>query len=169
MLTNRTLYWRTYGDTLELTEISLNYDLVGNRVRYRFVDTPLLPGITVHESWGNVVVLVATVGSGHKLCFPHPTKLLDKGVGGVVSVLADATINTAREILLVATVIGRFGSAGEILNDGDADRDGCSPWKTACWCKIGGGSQPARWYATAGDLQDDVAQVDRRQKPQNQE
>ena len=88
---------------MELTEISLNYDLVGNRVRYRFVDTPLLPGITVHESWGNVVILVATVGSVHKLCFPHPTKLLDKGVGGVVSVLADASINTARECQHILT------------------------------------------------------------------
>ena len=96
-MSNRTLYWRTHGDTLELTEISLNYDLVGNRVEYRFIDTPLLPGITVHESWGSVVVLVPTVGSVHKLSFPHPNKLLDKGIGGVVSVLADATVNTARD------------------------------------------------------------------------
>ena len=98
MLANRTLYWRTHGDSLELIEISLNYDLVGNRVKYKFVDTPLLPGITVHESWGNVVVLVPTVGSVHKLSFPHPGKLEGRGVGGgVLSVLADASINTARE------------------------------------------------------------------------
>ena len=81
-----------------MIEISLNYDLVGNRVKYKFVDTPLLPGITVHESWGNVVVLVPTVGSVHKLSFPHPAKLEGRGVGGgVLSVLADASINTARE------------------------------------------------------------------------
>ena len=92
------MYWRTHGDSLELIEISLNYDLVGNRVKYKFVDTPLLPGITVHESWGNVVVLVPTVGSVHKLSFPHPGKLEGRGVGGgVLSVLADASINTARE------------------------------------------------------------------------
>ena len=64
----------------------------------RFVDTPLLPGITVHESWGNVVVLVPTVGSVHKLSFPHPAKLASLGqAGGVVSVLAEASLNTARE------------------------------------------------------------------------
>ena len=83
---------------MELIEISLNYDLVGNRVKYKFVDTPLLPGITVHESWGNVVILVPTVGSVHKLSFPHPGKLEGRGVGGgVLSVLADASVHTARE------------------------------------------------------------------------
>jgi len=98
LLANRTLYWRTQGDTLELIEISLNFDLVGNRVKYKFVDTPLLPGITVHESWGNVVILVPTVGSVHKLSFPHPAKLEGRGVGGgVLSVLADASVHTARE------------------------------------------------------------------------
>ena len=70
---------------------------MGNRVKYRFVDTPLLPGITVHESWGHVVVLVPTVGSVHKLSFPHPAKLGQAGGGGVESVLAEASLNTARE------------------------------------------------------------------------
>ena len=70
---------------------------MGNRVKYRFVDTPLLPGITVHESWGHVVVLVPTVGSVHKLSFPHPAKLGQAGGPGVESVLAEASLNTARE------------------------------------------------------------------------
>jgi len=100
-LANRTLYWRTQGDTIEITEVSLNYNLVGSRVKFRFVDTPLLPGITVHESWGNVVVLVPTVGSVHKLSFPHPSRLEGKGIsgveGGIMSVLGECTANTARE------------------------------------------------------------------------
>ena len=63
------------------------------------MDTPLLPGITVHESWGNVVVLVPTVGSVHKLSFPHPAKLAAVGQAGagVVSVLAEASLHTARD------------------------------------------------------------------------
>ena len=36
MLANRTLYWRTHGDSLELIEVSLNFDLVANRVKYRY-------------------------------------------------------------------------------------------------------------------------------------
>jgi len=31
-LANRTLYWRTIGDILELCEISLNFNLSGNKV-----------------------------------------------------------------------------------------------------------------------------------------
>ena len=68
-------------------------------MKYWLVDTPLLPGITEHESWGNLVVLVPTVGSVHKLSFPHPAKLALGGQpgGGVVSVLAEASLQTARE------------------------------------------------------------------------
>ena len=36
VLANRTLYWRTHGDSLELIEVSLNFDLVANRVKYRY-------------------------------------------------------------------------------------------------------------------------------------
>ena len=70
-------------------------------MKFRFVDTPLIPGITVHDSWGNVGVLVPTVGSVHKLSFHHPTRLEGKGISGVeggrMSVLGEASVNTARE------------------------------------------------------------------------
>ena len=62
------------GDVLELCEVSLNYSRGGGRVRFRFQDTPLLQGISLHEAWGSVVVLVPTVGSVHKLTFPHPNR-----------------------------------------------------------------------------------------------
>ncbi len=42
---------------------------------FRFQDSPLLDGISVHESWGHVIILVPTVASVHRLCFPHPTKM----------------------------------------------------------------------------------------------
>lgn len=46
----------------------------------------LLPRTTVHENLGNVVVLIPTMGSVHKLSFPHPTILEGKGI----SVLREA-------------------------------------------------------------------------------
>ena len=57
--------------------MSLDCQLAGgNRVKYRFQDTPLLSGgVSIHETIHNVVVLVATVGSVHKMAFPHPTRL----------------------------------------------------------------------------------------------
>lgn len=60
---------------LELVEESLDMSLSGNMVRYKFQDTPVLPKVTVQEAQGNVVILVATVASVHRLVFPHPSKL----------------------------------------------------------------------------------------------
>ena len=96
-LANRTLYWRTSHDTLHLNEVSLNHNLLGARIRMRFLDTPLLGGVSVHEAWGQVVVLVPTVGSVHRLSFPHPSRLETAHDGSLVSVLAEASAASARE------------------------------------------------------------------------
>ncbi|XP_055957883.1 nuclear pore complex protein Nup160 [Patella vulgata] len=72
---NRFIYWRSHDDILELVEESLDVNLSGNYVRYRFHSTPILDGITVHEIDNHVVILVATVASVHRLVFPHPDKI----------------------------------------------------------------------------------------------
>lgn len=60
---------------LELIEESLDMNLVGNRLRYRFTDTPILEGISIHETVNSVVILVATVSSVHCLSYKHPDKI----------------------------------------------------------------------------------------------
>jgi len=105
LLANRTIYWRTMGDVLELSEVSLNFNLLRNRVFYKFQDSPLLDGVSVHESWGHVMILVPTVSSVHRLSFPHPTRMVsnDKQFSskhdedGVMSIFSEASIHTARE------------------------------------------------------------------------
>ncbi|CAH1156010.1 unnamed protein product [Phaedon cochleariae] len=71
---NRFIYWRINYDVLELVEHSLDINLTGNRVRYRFTDTPILDGVSLHETYENVIVLVPTVCSVHRLIFPHPDR-----------------------------------------------------------------------------------------------
>lgn len=68
---NRFIYWRTYDDVLELVEHSLDVNLIGNQVRYRFQDSPVLEGLTIHETSHGIVVLVCTVSSIHRLKFPY--------------------------------------------------------------------------------------------------
>ncbi|KAJ1526649.1 hypothetical protein ONE63_008234 [Megalurothrips usitatus] len=68
---NRFIYWRLYDDILELIEHSLDVNLIGNQVRYRFQDSPVLEGLTIHETLQGVVVLVSTVSSIHRLKFPY--------------------------------------------------------------------------------------------------
>ena len=70
---------RSHGNTLELTEESLDYNLTGNHLRLRFSGAHVLSGVNVHEAHGCVVILVATTASVHRLIFPHPNKL-DKHV-----------------------------------------------------------------------------------------
>ena len=72
---NRFIYWRIIHDVLELVEYSLDVNLVNNRVRYRFTDTPILDGISIHETTNSVVILIVTVSSVHKLSFTHPTNI----------------------------------------------------------------------------------------------
>merc|ERR1719188_172042 len=73
---NRFIEWAASGDILQLTETSLDERLDGNCVRIRFADAPILTGgVGVHETFNSVVVLAATVGSVHKIVFPHPERL----------------------------------------------------------------------------------------------
>lgn len=74
---------RVSKDVLELSEQSLDYDLHGNVVKFRFQDTAVLCDITVFENQNDVIVLVATVSSVHRLIFPHPNKV-QKQVGTAV-------------------------------------------------------------------------------------
>ncbi len=105
---NRFVHWRTSGDLLELSETSLDHALLGNRVRYRFQDAPVLSsgGVSVHEAGANaVVVLVATVATVHKMVFPHPRRIhkqnphlvTARGAAGVPSIFAESSHAQAKE------------------------------------------------------------------------
>lgn len=62
-------------DILEVIEQSLDMNLLNNAIRYKFVDTPILNGISIHETSDSVMMLVPTVCSVHRLVFPHPDVL----------------------------------------------------------------------------------------------
>ncbi|XP_017480292.1 PREDICTED: nuclear pore complex protein Nup160 homolog isoform X3 [Rhagoletis zephyria] len=73
---NRFIYWRTYQDVLELSEVCLDFTLYKNNVRYKFSDTPVL-NVCISEQDGYVTLLVTTVCSLHHLKFPHPDTLAE--------------------------------------------------------------------------------------------
>lgn len=62
---------RTSHDTLELSEISLDYNLTDNCVRYIFADSPVL-SVGIFEDQKHLIILVITVCSLHRLSFSHP-------------------------------------------------------------------------------------------------
>ncbi|XP_046999386.1 nuclear pore complex protein Nup160 homolog [Schistocerca americana] len=72
---NRFIYWRICHDVLEIAENSLDFNLAGDSVRYKFQNSPILEGISIFETKSRVVILVTTVSSVHKLSFPHPNEM----------------------------------------------------------------------------------------------
>lgn len=64
---------RTSGDTLELSEVSLDLNLIDNWIRYKFTDAPIL-SVSIAEHNNKVIVLVATVSSIHTLKFAYPNR-----------------------------------------------------------------------------------------------
>jgi len=65
---------RTCHDVLELVEVCLDFDLQGNQLRVRFNGSPIV-SVDVQETRRDVVFLVTTANSVHRLMFTHPTML----------------------------------------------------------------------------------------------
>lgn len=63
---------KTSRDCLELSELSTDIELYGNQVKICLQNTPILEGLSIHETNDQVVILFATVGSVHRISFPHP-------------------------------------------------------------------------------------------------
>jgi hypothetical protein len=53
----------------------MDLNLNGNNLKIQFQNSPVLEGISVHETIDKVYILVSTVASVHRLVFPHPRKL----------------------------------------------------------------------------------------------
>ncbi|XP_043201761.1 nuclear pore complex protein Nup160 homolog, partial [Amphibalanus amphitrite] len=68
----RTLLWRVTHDTLQLTEESTDVQLANAHLRLQFPDSPVLEGISAHQTPTSLVLLVATVASVHRLRMTLP-------------------------------------------------------------------------------------------------
>ncbi|XP_034185245.1 nuclear pore complex protein Nup160 [Osmia lignaria lignaria] len=102
---NRFIYWHICHDVLELIEHSLDINLANCRVRYKFTDTPLLDGISIHETINSVIILIVTVSSVHKLSFPHPETIHKNEHSlstykdlGIQSIFSEASSQNAKRI-----------------------------------------------------------------------
>lgn len=96
---NRFIYWRTYNDVLELSEISLDVTLTDNHIRYRFTESPVL-SVHITERGEYVVILVVTVNSLHRLYFRHPEKMHGSDANNIYrsrSIFKDASAQDAKD------------------------------------------------------------------------
>ncbi|XP_053545274.1 nuclear pore complex protein Nup160 [Bombina bombina] len=73
---NRFIHWTTHADTLELVEHSLDVNLLNNAVRLVITNCIILPGgVHVCETQNNVIILIVTNQTVHRLVLPHPSRL----------------------------------------------------------------------------------------------
>ncbi|XP_068117185.1 nuclear pore complex protein Nup160 isoform X2 [Hyperolius riggenbachi] len=73
---NRFLHWISNGDTLELVEESLDVNLLNNAVRLKILNCVILPGgVHVCETHSNVIILIITNQTVHRLVLPHPSRM----------------------------------------------------------------------------------------------
>nr|XP_057932206.1 nuclear pore complex protein Nup160 [Doryrhamphus excisus] len=73
---NRFISWSTSGDTVELLEQSLDINLLNSAIRLRFTHCNVVPGgVTILETLNNVVILITTNRSVHRMLLPHPKRM----------------------------------------------------------------------------------------------
>uniref|UniRef100_A0A671XS55 Nucleoporin 160 n=1 Tax=Sparus aurata TaxID=8175 RepID=A0A671XS55_SPAAU len=73
---NRFIHWSTSGDTVQLVEQSLDTNLLNNAVKLKFSHCTVLPGgVNIQETLNNVIILVCTNQSIHRLVLPHPSRM----------------------------------------------------------------------------------------------
>ncbi|XP_039663986.1 nuclear pore complex protein Nup160-like [Perca fluviatilis] len=66
----------TSGDSVQLVEQSLDTNLLNNAVRLRLSHCSVLPGgVHIQETLNNVVILISTNQSVHRLLLPHPSRM----------------------------------------------------------------------------------------------
>ncbi|XP_034098681.1 nuclear pore complex protein Nup160 homolog [Drosophila albomicans] len=82
---NRFIYWRTFQDIVELSEVSLDVTLLKNHLRLRFTDAAVL-NVSLSEQENNVTLLVVTVSSVHRIAFPMQNDGSSAGVGATADV-----------------------------------------------------------------------------------
>ncbi|XP_071369421.1 nuclear pore complex protein Nup160 [Centroberyx affinis] len=73
---NRFIHWSTSGDTVQLVEQSLDTNLLNNAVKLKFTHCTVLPGgVNIQETLNNVIILIVTNQSVHRVVLPHPTRM----------------------------------------------------------------------------------------------
>jgi nuclear pore complex protein Nup160 len=101
---NRFIYWRTFDDVLELSEVSLDVNLKNKNLRCKFEDSPIL-SIFINESEDNITILVATISNLHRLQFIHPRRSIgSNGEQSENSIFATITQESAMDATSYYTI-----------------------------------------------------------------
>ncbi|XP_061631140.1 nuclear pore complex protein Nup160 isoform X2 [Phyllopteryx taeniolatus] len=113
---SRFITWSTSGDAVELVERWLDGNLLNNAVRLRFAHCRVVPGgVAVAETPDDIVVLVATDRSVHRVPLPHPKRMYRSDVATELhmqSVLTDVANLNLEDACHAAAIPAAYIPAG---------------------------------------------------------
>lgn len=123
-------------DTIELNEMSTDMDLIGGQVKLRLQNTQLLEGISVNETHEEVIILLATVGSVHRIILRHPKMLpaLTSQYAGNrptgLSIFHDFNVESLKDSRNYYVLPNHFASGGSSSSSGFRFPTSCCSWLT---------------------------------------
>ncbi|KAL6106123.1 nup160 [Pungitius sinensis] len=114
---NRFIHWCTAGDSVQLVEQSLDTNLLNNAVRLQLSHCSVLPGgVVVQETLSNVIILVSTNQSVHRLVLPHPTRMYrselvtELHMQSIFTDVGKLSLHEPSHSALIPSVLGQNGS-----------------------------------------------------------
>ncbi|KAG8429848.1 hypothetical protein GDO86_019041, partial [Hymenochirus boettgeri] len=127
---NRFLHWTSSGDTLELVEISLDINLLNNAVRLKILNCSILPGgVHVCETQNNIIILILTNQTVHRLVLPHPSRMYrseiitESHIQSIFTEIGKSNLLEPSNSYVIPTVPGRApnstASAAWLSSDGE--------------------------------------------------
>ncbi|KAM4617495.1 nuclear pore complex protein Nup160 [Discoglossus pictus] len=128
---NRFLHWTSHADTLELVEESLDINLLNNAIRLVITNCSILPGgVHVCETQNNVIILIVTNQTLHRLVLPHPSRLYrseiitESQMQSIFTDIGKMSYRDASNSYVIPAIPGRAqnssASAAWLSSDGEA-------------------------------------------------
>ncbi|CAH2326036.1 Hypothetical predicted protein [Pelobates cultripes] len=128
---NRFIHWTCHDDTVELVEESLDINLLNNAIRLKILNCCMLPGgVHVCETDNNVVIMIATNQTVHRLVLPHPSRMYrseiiaDSQMPSVFTDIMRANVRDSSNSYVIPAVPGRAqnstASTAWVSSDGEA-------------------------------------------------
>uniref|UniRef100_A0A3Q3EQK3 Nucleoporin 160 n=1 Tax=Labrus bergylta TaxID=56723 RepID=A0A3Q3EQK3_9LABR len=109
---NRFIHWSTSGDTVQLVEQSLDTNLLNNAVRLKFIHCTVLPGgVAIQETLNNVIILVCTNQTVHRLVLPiHHELVTELHMQSVFTDVGKLSLQDSAHSAIIPSSAGLTGS-----------------------------------------------------------
>nr|7VOP_D Chain D, Nucleoporin 160kDa [Xenopus laevis]7VOP_M Chain M, Nucleoporin 160kDa [Xenopus laevis] len=128
---NRFIHWTSYADTLELVELSLDINLLNNAVRLKILNCSILPGgVHICETQNNIIVLILTNQTVHRLILPHPSRMYrseiisDSHIQSIFTDIGKTNFHDPNNTYVIPAIPGRApnstASTAWLSSDGEA-------------------------------------------------